>query len=139
MNDVQILYRTIKQWLLHYRHPSLERILKRIEKGRMGPDQAKRWLKRIRPWVKQQEIRFNPFGPAPQTQEELGDIDIEIGCLLEKPDVRIGFNLLDRPRHTLITGETGYGKSNLIRRIIYEIDALNRAYEHAHHDPAAGL
>jgi len=122
-HDINRLHQLIKQWHLEWRHPELNRVLDKIDKGRLRPQQAKRWLRKIQPWVREQELRFNPFGPAPD-QETLGQYDIEIGQVIGK-STRIGFNL-EKPRHALITGQTGSGKSNLIRGLIDGIDAINR-------------
>ncbi|HDY68194.1 MAG TPA: hypothetical protein ENH85_10415 [Candidatus Scalindua sp.] len=131
--EINLLYKDIKQWLLHWRHPELQRVLDRIEKGRMRPQQAKRWRKKIKPWREAQEKCLNPFGPPPGSQEELGRIDVEVGHLVENPDIRIGIKILDQKGKSVIAaGATGSGKSNLIRRLIYGIDALNQAYDRAH-------
>lgn len=137
--DTSRLYHLIKQWRLDWRHPKeLKRVVKRIEKGRMQPHQAKRWLRKIQPWIEDQERCFNPFPPAPE-QEELGRIDIEVGRLIENPDVRVGIKILDMPKSVIAAGATGSGKSNLIRKLIYGIDALNRAYDRIHNDPSTRL
>lgn len=140
MNDVTKLYQLIKRYHLDWRYPEkLTRVVKRIEKGHMRPEQAKRWLRKIQPWIEEQERCFNPFPPAPK-QEELGRIDIEVGRLIENPDVRVGIKILDRAgRSVIAAGCTGSGKSNLIRKLIYGIDALNRAYDRIHNDPGARL
>ena len=140
MNDVATLYKLIKQYRLDWRHPKeLKRVVKRIEKGRMQQHQVKRWHKKIQRWIEEQEICFNPLPPAPE-QEELGRIDIEVGHLTENPDVRAGIKILDRAgRSVIITGVTGSGKSNLIRKLIYGIDELNRAYDRTHNGPGTRL
>ena len=140
MNDTPAqLYRLIKQYHLDWRHPKeLKRVVRRIEKGRMQPHQVKRWMKKIKPWIEQQEKCFNPFPPAP-SKEELGRIDIEVGHLTENPDVRTGIKILDRPRSVIVAGVTGSGKSNLIRKLIYGIDQLNRAYDGIHNGPSTRL
>ena len=120
------LYELIKRYRLHWRHPVLERIIRKIERDRMRPQEAKRWLRKIRPWVEQQERCFNPFPPAP-SQDELGHFDIEVGELTERPGVRVGVRVLDRPRHIIAAGFTGAGKSNVLRRVIDGFDAINRA------------
>ena len=130
------LYELIKHFRLNWRHPELERAVRKIERGRMRPQQAKRWLRKIRPWVEQQEQCFNPFKAAPD-QEELGKFDIELAVLSEKPTVRVGIRVLDRPRHIIVAGTTGSGKSNLLRKLINGLDAINRGTRRIHHDPGA--
>jgi len=129
------LYRLIKQYRLDWRHPKeLERVVRRIEKGRLRPERAKRWLNRIRPWVEQQQKCFNPFPPAPD-QEMLGHFDIEIGRLKESSDiVHAGLRIMDRPRHVLVSGTTGSGKTNVLRRIIIGLDSINRNAGQIHND-----
>ena len=127
------LYRLIKQYHLDWRHPKeLERVVRRIEKDRLRPEQVRRWMKRIKPWAETQQRCFNPFPPAP-SQKELGEFDIEIGTLKERSDVvRVGLRISDRPRHVICCGETGSGKSNLLRRIIFGLDKLNRSADQVH-------
>jgi hypothetical protein len=137
MNDVAKLYQLIMQWRLHWRYPQeLNRIVKKIERGRMRPQQAKRWLRKIRPWVEQQQRCFNPFGPAPD-QETLGEFMVEFGELIERPGTRAGIR--SNPRHLLVAGVTGSGKSNLLRRIIDGLDAHNRSTYRLHRDSGPGL
>jgi hypothetical protein len=124
--ETTTLYTLITRYRLHWRHPKeLGPVLRKIEKDRLRPDQARRWLKKIKPWVEEQQRCFNPFPPAPD-QEELGRFDIEVGHLTENPGVRVGVRLLDRPRHLIAAGGTGSGKSNLLRRLIVGLDAINR-------------
>lgn len=124
MSEVAQLYQLIKEFRLHWRHPELGRVVKKIEKKRMRPQQARRWLRRIRPWVEEQQRCFNPFGPAPD-QETLGEFMFEFGELSERPGTRVGMRR--DPRHLLVAGATGAGKSNLLRRIIDGLDAHNRS------------
>ena len=130
--DIHKLEHLIRQYRLHWKHPELKRVLKRIEKGRLRPHQASRWLRKIGPWVEEQELRFDPFRPVPD-QETLGHYDIEIGQAINSTS-RVGFNL-DKPRHAIIAGQTGSGKSNLIRILIHGIDAVNRGHDRLHRDP----
>jgi len=79
-------------------------------------------------WVEEQKRCFNPFSPAP-SQEELGHFDIELGELIENPGVRVGIRIFlkEGPKHVLVAGTTGSGKSNILRRLINGFDAINRA------------
>jgi len=136
--EVNMLYALIKRFRLDWRHPKeLERVVRRIERGRMKPQQARRWLRRIRPWVEEQTRCFNPFPPAP-SQEELGHFQIEVGELAERPGVRAGIRLGEAGRscHTIVAGTTGSGKTNILRRLIDGLDTLNRAGGvHSNPDP----
>ena len=132
--DTSRLYHLIKEWKLDWRHPELQRIVRKIERGRMRPEQSRRWLKKVAPWVEEQRKCQNPFPSAPD-QQMLGDFDIEIGKLKERSDiVRVGLRIMDRPRHVLVSGSTGSGKTNVLRRIIIGIDSINRNGGRIHTD-----
>ena len=132
--DTSRLYRLIKDWKLEWRYPGLQKVVKKIEKGRMRPQQSRRLLKRIAPWVEEQRKCLNPFPPAPD-QQMLGKFDIEIGKLKERSDtVRAGLRISDRPRHVLVAGETGSGKTNVLRRIILGLNSINRNTGRIHND-----
>ena len=132
--DTSRLYRLIKEWKLNWRHPELKRIVQKIEKGRMRPQQSRRWLKKIASWVEEQEMCFNPFPPAPD-QAALGEFDIELGELIEKPGVRVGIRALQPGKHLIVFGTTGTGKSTVLRRIIDGFDSINRNAGRIHNDP----
>ncbi|MFC1604020.1 helicase HerA domain-containing protein [Planctomycetota bacterium] len=127
--EAEELYRMIKLFCIDWRHPKeLGWIVRKLERGRMTPQLARRWLKKIQPWIEEQRRCFTPFPPAP-SQEELGQFDIEIGELIENPGVRVGVRVLDRPRHIITAGATGAGKSNVLRALIKGFDILNRTGE----------
>jgi hypothetical protein len=130
----------IEKHHLHWRHPkTVGRILRRIEKGRLNSRQARRWLKKIKPRIEEDEKCPNPFPPAPD-QKTLGDFDIKIGSLKERSDnVRVGVRIMDRPRHVLVAGTTGAGKTNILRRIFIGIDAINRNDGPIHSGPRPRL
>ena len=136
--EINQLYLLIKRFRLDWRHPEeLSRVVRRIERGLMRPQQARRWLKKIGPWIEQQRRCFNPFPPAPD-QEELGQFDVELGELVENPGVRIGVRLIQQAgRHLLISGLTGSGKSTILRRLIDGIDTINRNAMRFHNDPGS--
>ncbi len=132
------LYQLIKQYRLDYRHPKqLSNVVNRIESGKMQSSEARRWLKRpfLRRWIQQQQLRFNPFKPAP-SRDEIDNCDIEIGELVEQPGIRVGIKIINHPgKHLLICGQTGSGKSTVVRRIIDGIDSINRNDGRIHSDP----
>ncbi|HSW01042.1 MAG TPA: DUF87 domain-containing protein [Sedimentisphaerales bacterium] len=134
-DEIIQLCNLIKQWRLDARHPKeLRRVMKKIERGRLTPPEAKRWLRRIKPWIEEQQKRFNPLPPAPD-QAELGQFDIELGELAERPGVRVGVRVLSGPRHLIVAGQTGSGKSNVLRKLIDELDALTRNGGRIHQHP----
>ncbi len=125
-DEIVQLQTLIKQWRLDARHPKeLGRVMKKMERGRLTQREAKRWLRKIGPWIKGQQRRFNPLPPAPD-QAELGQFDVELGELAERPGVRVGVRVLSGPRHLIVAGQTGAGKSNILRRLVDGLDALNR-------------
>ena len=136
MNDVAKLYQLIKRYHLDWRHPEkLTRVVKRIERGRMRPEQARRWLKKIKPWVEEQERCFNPLRPVPD-QSQLGSMDAELGELIERKDVAVRYGLRVRqPGKSLMAcGTTGAGKSTILRRLVDELDRINRDALALHND-----
>ena len=134
-DEILQLCNLIKQWRLDARHRrDLRRIMRKIERGLLTPREAKRWLRKIKPWIEEQQRRFNPLPPAPD-QEELGEFDIELGELAENPGVRVGVRVRSGPRHLIVAGQTGAGKSNVLRRLIDGLDALNRNGGRIHKHP----
>ena len=128
MNDVAKLYDLIKRYREDWRHPEeLARVVKRIEKGRLRPEQARRWLKKIKPWVEEQERCFNPLRPAPD-QSQLGNMDVQLGKLIERKDVTVRYGLRVRQpgKSIMACGTTGSGKSTVLRRLVNELDRINR-------------
>lgn len=126
--EAQQLHNLIKYYQLDRRHPDrLRRVIRKIERSRMGPKEAKRWLRRIIPWVEEQEIRGN-FLPKAPTFEELGldkePYDIELGHLVEKPLVPCGIRL-SLP-HALLCGKTKSGKTVTLRVFIKSIGEFNK-------------
>ena len=133
--EAEKLFYLIKRYRLDWRHPrELRHVMRKLERGTLGQWQARIWLRRIQPWVKEQELCFNPFPPAPN-QEELGHFDVEFGELIENPGVRVGIRLLDGARHAIVAGYTGSGKSNLLRRLVDGLDAINRSNGRIYHNP----
>jgi len=108
------------------RFARVKHILFLAEHGKLSETMAKAvLLTTLKPLIEAQELCPNLL-PRPPLQEELGTYDLEFGELIESPGVRVGLRLLDRPRHLLISGATGSGKSVLLRSIINALDALNR-------------
>lgn len=124
-SDVALLYQEIQRYLLDWRYPDqIKKVLKRIERGRLTSSQAKRWRKKIKPWIEKQKRCFNPLPPAPDPTQ-LGKYDIVIGESIERPGTQIGIRL-QPGKHLIVCGHTGSGKSTVLRRIIDGLDAINR-------------
>jgi len=136
--DAAQLYQLIKQYRLDYRHrKQLSHVVRKIEIGKMRSREARRWLNKplFRRWINEQQRRFNPFPPAP-SQEELGTYDVEIGELQEQPGVRVSVKIIHHPgRHLAVCGQTGSGKSTVIRSLIDGVDSINRNAGRIHSDP----
>ena len=115
MSDVTKLDQFINRYHLDWRHPEkLARVVKRIEKGRMSPGQAKRWLKKIRPLIEKQ-IREGNYLPMPPRIEDLNldeePFDVELGVLTERPEVPFGMYITTGVHHMIIVGKPGSGKT----------------------------
>jgi len=109
------LYRLIKQYCLDFRHPDeLARMVRKLERDRARPQQSKRWLKKIRPWIEQQ-IREGNYLPMPPTITDLNldeePFDVQLGMLTERPEVPFGMYITTGVHHMIIVGKPGSGKT----------------------------
>jgi len=109
------LYRLIKQYCLDFRHPDeLARMVRKLERDRCRPQQAKRWLRKIRPWIEQQ-IREGNYLPMPPTMTDLNleeePFDVQLGMLTERPEVPFGIYITTGVHHMVIVGKPGSGKT----------------------------
>jgi len=116
------LYRLIKQYCLDFRHPDeLARIIRKLERDRCRPQQAKRWLKKIRPWIEQQ-IREGNYLPMPPGIDDLTldkePIEIVLGNLVERPEVPFGLSISTGVHHIVIVGKPGSGKTVTLKAYI---------------------
>jgi hypothetical protein len=131
-DELTQLCNLITRYHLDWRHPQeLRRLLKKIERGRLGPAQARRWLKKVQPWVERQIIEGNYLPKAP-TAEELGldedPVDLPLGHAVEQPDVALGVQVRKGVHHVLIVGKSGAGKSVTFRQYFKNIDAFNHCH-----------
>ena len=121
---VNQLLQVIEAYRLEDRHPDeIEPIVLAAQHGMLSDAMAKAYLVAIEPWVDAQKRCWNGLPRAPD-QEELGEYDIPLGELIERPGVRAGIRLLDRPRHILVSGATNSGKSTLLRRLVIATESL---------------
>jgi len=109
------LYRLIKQYCLDFRHPDeLARIVRQLERDRARPQQSKRWLRKIRPWIEQQ-IREGNYLPMSPTITDLNldaePFDVQLGMLTERPEVPFGMYITAGVHHMIIVGKPGSGKT----------------------------
>lgn len=109
----------VERYHLDARHPMLAHACRLARQDLLPDAVARAHLYRLPALIQSQVDKPNLLPRAP-TRAELwqdGPPDIELGHLTESPDVRWGMRLLDRPRHALIAGSTGTGKSTLVRSI----------------------
>lgn len=131
-DEVTQLNGLITRYHLDWRHPQeLRRLLKRIERGRLGPAQARRWLKKVQRWVEQQ-IREPNYLPKAPTAEELGldedPVDLPLGHAVEQPNVALGVRVRKGAHHLLIIGKSGAGKSVTFRQHFRKVDEYNHRH-----------
>ena len=123
-HHVNELLRTIETYRLEDRHPDdIEPILLAAQHGMLSDAMAQAYLVEIEPWVEAQKRCWNGLTRAPD-QEELGEYDVPLGDLIERPGVRAGVRLIGSPRHILVNGATHSGKSTFLRRLVMATDAL---------------
>lgn len=96
-----------------------------LENGWPGEALAKASLPWLDEYVEREERCRNLLPKVPD-EDELPDFDVEIGELVENPGVRVGLRFTDSPRHVMISGATGFGKTVMLRRIVNGMDAHAR-------------
>jgi DNA helicase HerA-like ATPase len=108
------------------RAPWVARVLAAIEHGMISDAMARNLLHAIEPLVRDALDHPNFLHPAPEHSELYPSAppDIEIGHLVDRPDVRFGLRLADRPRSILIAGNSGAGKTTVARNIILQTDSI---------------
>jgi hypothetical protein len=125
---LQQLWQKITTFNLDARIPQLASIKFMIEQGLFSDDLARDYLVLIEPMIQAAQDHPNALH-RPPSQEELsasGAWDIELGTLVDAPDVRFGLRYLDRPRGALISGNSGSGKTNTFRVVINSMNELSR-------------
>jgi hypothetical protein len=130
---VQTLLQLFHEFPLCQKHPELTPYYQLALSGMLSDGMAKAILVQLQDTVNH-SIDFPNFLHRIPTEEQLyagGKPNVEVGCLVEDPKIRVGF-ILDRPSHVLCSGSTGGGKSTLIRRIILEVEALNAEITELH-------
>jgi hypothetical protein len=122
------LTKAIRDHNLHVRSTAIANILYAAENGFLSELQCLGLLQQLQEPIRAQEIRPNRL-PEPPGEDVLyadGRPDIELGTLADTDGLRFGVRFPDRPRHKLIIGTTGSGKTTLMRRLIQEIYRLCR-------------
>lgn len=136
---VSYLLHLIAQYGLDDRNAAVAQLRALAEHGRLSESQARTYMLWLEPFVQEQIDRPNLLHRPPD-RERLhadGEWDISLGKLIEA-DLEIGIRLLDRPRHILVAGTTGSGKTTAIRRIIQGIEQLSALISQIIFDHKAG-
>jgi hypothetical protein len=122
------LIEAIRSHKLHLRSTAIANILSAAESGALSELQCFGHLQQLQGPILAQEIRPNTL-PEPPPEDVLyadGRPDIELGTLADTDGLRFGVRCPDRPRHKLIIGATGSGKSTLQRHLIQQYYQLCR-------------
>lgn len=109
------------------RHPDIADVLQLIDLGVMPEGMAESLLMSYSDRVRHAIDHPNFLHRAP-TREELypqGGPDIEIGHLVDRPDVPWGVHL-DRVRSLVVTGNAGSGKTTALLNLSKKLDALGQ-------------
>jgi len=129
-------YRLIKQYCLDWRHPDkLMRIVRRLERDRVRPPQAKRLLRKIRPMIEQQLREGNYLPMAPSLDGLKMDeepIEIVLGNLVERPEVPFGLSISTGVHHIVIIGKPMAGKSVTLKvyfKKVHDFGLLHPEYK----------
>jgi len=128
------LLQLITRYNLHERHPDLARVKTLIERGLFPDDLARDYLLRIDQLVQDAIDHPNHLHRPPEADELYPQRhpDIELGSLIDNPDIRFGLRIKDRPRSVLVTGNSGSGKTTAIRNIVTKIDRLRHGESPQH-------
>ncbi len=122
------LYRLIEEYALADRHPQFAQLKFVLEQGMISDNMAKAYLISAQESAQRAEDYPN-YLHRPPTEEQLnneGKPDIEIGNLIEGEQQRFGIRLRKGSVPCILAaGTRGGGKSNLIRAIIHQVEALN--------------
>lgn len=110
------------------RIPWVARVLAALEHGMISEAMARNLLRAIEPLVRDAIDHPNFLHPAPEHAELYPSMapDIEIGHLVDRPDVRFGLRLADRPRSILIAGNAGAGKTTAILNAVGGAEQLRQ-------------
>lgn len=119
--------RLVEAHALRYRLPTLMPYIALAMHDRLTEGMARQVLnsRRFREAVRRAEASPNHTF-RPPTADELyadGPPDITIGSITEGDRLRIGIDL--RPKHALLAGSTGSGKTTAVRAMILAIDRRN--------------
>lgn len=126
----QQLHQMIVTYRLADRDQRYGQYLQMLERGQISELMAQALLHQARQFVEYLLAHPNHLPRAPDTLAQLtesGIPDFEFITLKEGAQCRYGIRLSDRPRHILIAGTTGSGKSSTARAIMRGIDGMRNA------------
>lgn len=132
--SVNRLYSLIKRYYLDVRHPErYGRVVRRIERGRMTPQQAAKWLKKriLHRDIERQIREGNYLPPAPtpdDLQREQETPMVTIGHYIERPEVELQVPVTQAVPHMLIVGKPDSGKSVTLRMYLKRVHELGLQY-----------
>ena len=124
------LWRVITDLNLDARHAELADYRLMIEQGLLDDDLAQDILLQLDPLIRHARDHPNPLRRPPSSEELYGDgsPDIELGALVDDPEIRFGLRIRDRPRNVLISGNAGSGKTTTMYNILEGAHAFNVAH-----------
>ncbi|MCB9851904.1 MAG: type IV secretion system DNA-binding domain-containing protein [Phycisphaerales bacterium] len=116
-------------YYLDHRVPQLVASIKhKALSGRLTETRAKFHIRRLQKLVDQQIDFPNYLHRAPSSDQlhAYGDPDIELGSLVEAPDVRFGPRISGGVQHVFCSGCTGSGKTVMLRSLIAGVEAQSQ-------------
>ena len=126
-NYISMLLRYFEEYSLCDRHPELATYQMLAQMGQLSQGAARGILIQIQDLIEHYKDFPYLLHRAP-TFDQLyadGEPDVEVGVLDEDEQLRFGIKFLDRPRHVLVAGTTGSGKTTLFRTLILSVNKLN--------------
>lgn len=124
------LMEKIELYRLDQRDPYWEDMRSLAEHGTLSEQMCKGLLYQLEPLIKNQKDFPNLLHRVPDETELHADgkPDIELGHLVEKPELRFGLRLSDRVRNVVLAGSAGSGKTVTIRNICFKIHEYNQLH-----------
>lgn len=118
---VEELDRLLRQSAHVDRFPQVAAMLVALKTNRISEGTAAAWLPVVIRFLQEADTSPNVLVPLPDPSilNADGGPDAELGVLLDSEEgTRFGVRFLDRPRHILIAGSTGAGKTTGVRQVI---------------------
>ena len=125
-NYIQQSLQLIHQFGLDARYDEVAQLKAMLERKQISDGMARAYLE----WLLELTEGANayrlllPKPPRPEEWEALGKPDLELGALVEVPELRFGIRL-EGGQHTVVMGRSGSGKTIALRGIIKSVEDLN--------------